>query len=233
MISVCMATYNGEKYIKRQVLSILKQLGDDDELIISDDSSTDKTLDVIKSISDRRIKCCGGNFHSPTMNFENALLQAKGDYIFLSDQDDEWLPDKVNVCMNYLTTNDCIISDCYVVNKDHSIINPSFYQKNRTKPGKFYNLLIRNGYLGCCMAFNRKVLEKSLPFPKNIPLHDLWIGNVAAFGFSLQFVPEKLIYYCRHGDNASTAGGTSNFPVKTRILNRLNVIRDLFQYLLK
>ena len=232
MISVCMASYNGAGFIERQILSILNQLSENDELIISDDSSQDETINIIKSLNDSRIKILNGNFHSPTYNFENALSKAKGDYIFLTDQDDQWLPNKVETCLNYLQEYDCIVSDCFIVDKNLQIINSSFYKKNRTKTGKFYNLLVRNGYLGCCMAFNRKVLEKSLPFPKNIPLHDLWIGNVAAFGFSLQFVPEKLIYYCRHGDNASPAGGTSNFPVKTRILNRLYVINNLVRYLL-
>ncbi|MDE5758415.1 MAG: glycosyltransferase, partial [Allobaculum sp.] len=92
MISVCIATYNGERYIETQIRSILDQLNEDDEIIISDDSSTDRTLDIIRSLNDSRIKLFAGNkFHSRTFNFENALKQATGDFIFLSDQDDIWL----------------------------------------------------------------------------------------------------------------------------------------------
>ena len=89
MISVCMATYNGEKYIEEQLKSILSQLGENDEVIVSDDSSTDNTLAIVESFNDVRIKIFPNNkFHSPIFNFENALKQATGDYIFLSDQDD-------------------------------------------------------------------------------------------------------------------------------------------------
>lgn len=82
MISVCMATYNGAKFIGPQIKSILAQLGNDDELIISDDSSTDLTLEIIKAFDDSRIKIYIGQYHNPTLNFENALRKARGEYIF-------------------------------------------------------------------------------------------------------------------------------------------------------
>lgn len=103
MISVCVATYNGEMYIRQQLQSILCQLADSDEVIISDDGSTDGTLTVIREINDKRIRLIDGpRRQSPTLNFENALRQAKGDHIFLSDQDDVWKPEKVAVCMKWL-----------------------------------------------------------------------------------------------------------------------------------
>ena len=91
MVSVCLASYNGEKFIKQQIDSILCQLGKHDEIIISDDSSTDRTVQIIKNYNDPRIKLIEDcKFQSPIFNLENALKQAKGDYIFLSDQDDFW-----------------------------------------------------------------------------------------------------------------------------------------------
>ncbi len=88
-ISVCLASYNGEKYIAEQLESILKQLGERDELIISDDSSTDQTLAIIDRFHDRRLRVFPGNsFYNPIFNFENALKQATGEVIALSDQDD-------------------------------------------------------------------------------------------------------------------------------------------------
>ena len=96
MISVCIATYNGEKYIKQQLLSILKQIKVNDEIIISDDHSTDKTFNIIKSFNDTRIKFFLNNKGKGyTRNFENALEKAHGDIIFLSDQDDIWIDNKV------------------------------------------------------------------------------------------------------------------------------------------
>ncbi|MHB9097317.1 MAG: glycosyltransferase, partial [Syntrophales bacterium] len=97
-ISVCMATHNGERFIRRQMETILTQLAPDDEVVISDDSSTDGTLEIVRSFADSRIRLFVGNtFFSPTFNFESALRQARGDIIVLADQDDIWLDNKVMV----------------------------------------------------------------------------------------------------------------------------------------
>ena len=94
--SVCIATFNGEKFIKEQLDSILCQLGVDDEIIISDDSSVDQTISIIESYKDKRIKIfVNQKFSSPIYNFENAIMKSRGDFIFLSDQDDIWQSDKV------------------------------------------------------------------------------------------------------------------------------------------
>ena len=112
MISVCMATYNGEKYIRQQLCSIISQIGEGDEVIISDDGSTDSTLDIVRNMADGRIRIVEGPCRqSPTLNFENALSHVKGDYIFLADQDDVWLPGKVSACMKWLGGYECVVSD--------------------------------------------------------------------------------------------------------------------------
>ena len=230
MISVCIATFNGEKYIKRQLSSILSQLSAGDEVILADDSSTDNTLDVVRSFKDSRIHIIdGANKHSPIWNFERALSKASGDYIYLADQDDEWLPNKIKVTQQYLQNYDCIVSDNVCINGDGTIISSSFYKLNKTKSGKYYNLLIKNGYLGCCMAFKRKILEASLPFPSNIPMHDIWIGNVAAFKYNVKFIPEKLIRFCRHGDNVSTTASKSGYRIWNRLMFRWTILSDLLK----
>ena len=228
MISVCIPTYNGGKFIHLQLESILKQLSENDEIIISDDSSTDDTLEIIRSFKDCRIKIFEGNqFHSPTYNLENALLQAKGDYIFLSDQDDEWCPNKITICLEALNDVEMVIHDAIVIDGNNNQLSPSFFSLNNTKSGKYYNLL-KNGYIGCCMAFKRDVLELSLPFPPNLPMHDLWLGNVAAFKLgSFKFIKDKLIYYRRHGNNASNASEKSRRKIKDRIKDRLILIKNL------
>ena len=97
-ISVCMATRNGEKYLIKQLESILIQIDQDDEVIISDDSSTDRTVEVIKYLKDSRIRLLENNTYlNPIFNFENALRQATGEIIALSDQDDIWLNNKTAV----------------------------------------------------------------------------------------------------------------------------------------
>ncbi len=108
-ISVCLASYNGALYIKEQIHSILSQLKDGDELIISDDSSTDNTVDIISQINDKRITILHHESvinlptcQKVTSNFENALFAASGDVIFLSDQDDVWLDGKIDTMCSYL-----------------------------------------------------------------------------------------------------------------------------------
>ena len=134
MISVCMATYNGAPFIERQMRSILCQLGIDDEVIVADDGSTDDTIAILQGMNDARIRIIdGAHRHSPIWNFEKALQQAKGEYIFLSDQDDLWLPEKVEICMEHLRHSDCVVSDCMVVDGDGEVLCESFYEANRTR----------------------------------------------------------------------------------------------------
>jgi len=229
MISVCIATYNGERFIERQVTSILSQIGVEDEIIVADDGSVDNTLTILRDLNDPRIRIVdGAHRHSPTWNFEKALKEARGEYIFLSDQDDVWMPEKVAVTMRYLQQYDCVVSDNVTVAADDSVISDSFYAVNNTRPGKYYNLLLKNGYLGCCMAFRRNVLDAALPFPADIPMHDIWIGNVAAFKYSVCFIPDKLMHYNRHGDNASTASAPSAYSLRQKLGFRWSVIHNLF-----
>jgi glycosyltransferase involved in cell wall biosynthesis len=116
--SICIATYNGEKYIQEQIESILCQVDVNDEIIVSDDNSTDNTLAIVKSFNDDRITIyvnqgCKGY----TGNFENALKYARGEYIFLADQDDIWVMGKVTKCLAYLQDYDFIVSDAIIVDK--------------------------------------------------------------------------------------------------------------------
>lgn len=227
MISVCMPTYNGEKYIKEQLDSILCQLSQDDEVIISDDSSTDRTIEIIKSYNDARIKLLEDNhFKSPIYNLENALKQAKGDYIFLADQDDVWYPNKVAVVLNYLQEYDCVVSDATVVDSDMNVIHDSFMKLNHSKKGLIRNL-IKNGFLGCCMAFSKNILDKALPFPNPIPMHDTWIGLVSEKYGKTHFLKEPLIYYRRHGDNASPTSEKSHYTIREKIYHRFLFTKNI------
>lgn len=235
MISVCIATYNGSEHILTQLQSILSQLSEEDEVIVSDDNSKDDTRQIVASIKDRRIRLVHGPaIGSPIKNFENALTKAKGDLIFLSDQDDKWLPGKVDFMKSRLLSGntDCVITDCIVTNSSLQEIKSSFFAVNKTRSGKFYNLFLKNGYLGCCMAFTRRVLMRSLPFPQNIPMHDIWIGNVAAFYYNVEFVDKPYIFYRRHEHNATptTAHGSDN-PIFTRLIYRWNILRPLCKLL--
>lgn len=229
MISVCMATHNGEKYIKEQLSSILCQIGDNDEVVISDDGSTDGTLSIIYGIHDSRIKLfsfsqpiSSGRRHEYVChNFENAINHAKGDVIFLSDQDDIWMTDKVKICMKDLQSNDLVLHDFMHINEQGEVIRPLNYK------GYFrrYNLLIRSGkHYGCAMAFNRNILDYVLPFPKHILLHDYWIGILVELLGRFYFEEKPLIKHRSHQDNAS---GHRN-PLWFGVFYRLRILLSVF-----
>ena len=228
MISVCVATYNGEKFIREQIESILCQLSSDDEIIVSDDGSTDGTIVIINCIGDKRIRIIEGpRKHSPTFNFENALKEAKGDYIFLADQDDVWKTNKVEVCMKWLQKYDCVVSDAEVTDSNLNPLYPSLYAIMQVRQGRIYNTIWKNGYTGCCMAFRRKVLNASLPFPKDIPMHDIWIGNVAAYKYNVKFISEKLVLFRRHNETISCNGKGSKYSIWQQMKFRWSIIKNI------
>lgn len=227
MISVCIATRNGSRYVGDQLTSILSQLSIDDEIIISDDASSDNTLEVVRALNDPRIRILERK-HSVgiVLNFEDSLKESRGEIIFLADQDDVWLPGKVKALCAELNVYDLTVSDCLLV--DHSL-QPLARQPNRKykiKKGLLRNL-IRNSYMGCCMAFRRGVLQKALPFPNDIPMHDVWLGLVAEMYFNVSMVPEKLVLHRRHQHNASTTGMTSQLTLRKQFINRYKIVKNL------
>lgn len=227
-ISICMATYNGEKYIKEQLESILPQLSKNDEVIVSDDGSSDRTVEIIKSFNDSRIKIFENQkFKSPTFNFENALKHASGEIIVLSDQDDIWKENKIETIKKYMHDYDLVISDAEIIDEHGNVLQESFYKLNGSKSG-FIKNIVKNSYLGCAMAFNRKILEKSLPFPRDIPMHDWWIGLIGEMYGKTLFIEDKLICYRRHVNNASPTGEKSRYSNMRKILFRFSLIKSLF-----
>lgn len=231
MISVCIATYNGEKYIREQLESILKQLSPNDEVIISDDGSCDATINVVEKLRDSRIQIIKNQgTHGFTHNFENAISHAKGDFIFLADQDDIWLNDKVEITMLALEKADLVISDCITVNNAMEIIQESRFKAFNIKPG-FFRQLLKSRYLGCCMAFNRKILEAAIPFPKNDSLveHDIWLAAVGFLYFDVKLIEQPLIYYRRHDANTSAGGFEKGYSMANKIYRRIYRIKELYK----
>ncbi len=230
-----MATFNGELFIKQQILSILVQLSCDDEIIVSDDGSTDNTLDIINDINDRRIKVYkNSGVNGYVGNFENSLNLASGDVIFLSDQDDIWFPNKVNLVLEQLKTNEFVITDAIIVNAKLDVVEDSYFNARKTSFG-FFSSLIRCRYLGCCYAFRNTVLRKALPFPPNhkyLP-HDLWLALIGEFFYSVSYLKVPLIYYRRHSNNTSDGGNFSSNSIFTKIKIRLYSLVCIVKVLFK
>lgn len=228
MISICMGVKNGEQFINAQVDSILPQLGVDDELIISDDHSSDHTLQQLEAYGDRRIKLTTNPGHGIISNFENSLKVSHGDIIFLADQDDVWTPHKIQSMLLALRACDLVVSDCMIANGDLEVERESFFAVNRSGKGVLKNL-IRNSYMGCCMAFHRNLLEKALPFPVGTPMHDLWIGLIAEMWYQVRFIPDKLVYHRRHARNASSTSGKSSFSIFNKVSYRVQLATQLLK----
>lgn len=228
-VSVAMATYNGEKYIEEQLKSILNNLSLNDEIIISDDGSTDQTLEIINSFHDKRIHIIEGPKKGVIKNFENAILNCQGDYIFLSDQDDIWYDDKVKTILD-IFRNDAntilIVHDNKMVDSNLNIINDSFFKFRKIKNG-FVNNIIKNSFIGCCMAFKKELKSEIIPIPNNMPMHDQWIGLVALLNGNVRFINDKLVLYRRHDENVSSFKKNTLFRM---VINRVNIILDIIKY---
>ncbi|MFC1845279.1 glycosyltransferase family 2 protein [Thermodesulfobacteriota bacterium] len=206
-ISVCIATRNGEKYLHRQLASILRQLSPEDEVVISDDSSTDGTVGIIRDFDDSRIRLLENNtFYSPIYNFENAIKHASGEIVALADQDDIWLENKVKVISQHLADRidrvALIMMDGYIVDGDGTRTGQTLFGRKRPKKGIGINLF-DNTFTGCALAFTRPLLEMALPFPSGIPMHDSWLGLLALKFGEVDFLETKTMEYRRHGVNVS------------------------------
>tara|TARA_R110002167_G_scaffold206691_14_gene410789 strand:- start:10812 stop:11519 length:708 start_codon:yes stop_codon:yes gene_type:complete len=223
-----MATYNGAEFLKEQLDSILKQLSANDELIISDDGSTDATVKIIEAYQDDRIHLFHANYGNLIYNFENALKQAKGDLIFLSDQDDIWVADKVEKSVQHLKKYALVFSNANMFYDDNTSESKLFFEDSKRKTGTLNNL-VKVKFLGATLAFRRSVLERALPFPKHIPMHDVWLGLIAETTASTMYIEEPLIYYRRHGNAASSTGGKS----KNSLYSKLKMRGYLVIYLCK
>lgn len=237
MISVCMATFNGERFLKEQIDSILCQLSSEDELIISDDGSTDKTLDIITSYNDNRIKLLHHkkkknkfyktlNVTYSTANFENALRHTQGEYIFLSDQDDVWELNKIQKSLELLKTYDYVLHNFSVIDENGNVVQEEFYNKSPLKFHFIYDIIHPN-FWGCCSCFKRKILLKALPFPERICLHDMWLGLISVKIGKCFWNNNVLLKHRISSHNTSTGCKKSSNSLILKIRYRLNTLIEL------
>ena len=207
---VALPAYNGAAYLRQQLDSILGQLGESDEVLISDDGSVDGTLAIIEEYQGRdgRIRLLMGPRQGIKKNVEHVLCHVRGQYIFLADQDDIWLEGKVERVMRAFGQHGAsvVIHDARVfAGSDIADIQmESFFAFRGSGAGVIKNM-IKNSYIGCCMAFRRELLKVTLPIPAAIEMHDQWIGILGDyFAGKSYFLAEPLLLYRRHGENNSS-----------------------------
>jgi glycosyltransferase involved in cell wall biosynthesis len=227
-VSVCMTTYNGEKYIYKQIASILSQLEQNDEVIICDDRSSDSTTSIISSFQDSRIKLIINDENLGfSKNFSKCISLARGDFIFLADHDDIWLPDKVR---KYLDIFDdkadvvSIMSNMEIIDENDLVTNPRFLNLASGYGNRFYRVVknfAKSTYYGCSIAFRKELKSKILPLPFHF---DTWIGLISDIYGRCYHLDEVTMQYRRHSNNFST-GKTSKLSIIIRW--RLNLFLNL------
>jgi glycosyltransferase involved in cell wall biosynthesis len=203
-----MAVYNGAEYLKAQIDSILVQLRQFDELVVVDDGSQDGSVAILQEVDDPRLRVHRSAVNAGVVRtFELALSFARGDVIFLSDQDDLWLAGKVSAVLDVFTSRPevtMVVTDAHVIDGDGKIINPSFFSmRGRFQPGPLHNF-IKNKYLGCTLSFRREMLPIFLPIPLDVPMHDIWFGVLNGIYGRTYFIDEPLVGYRRHCQNVSS-----------------------------
>lgn len=220
--SVCIATYNGEKHIREQIQTIVDQTYAVDEIIISDDGSTDGTIDIVKELqqSDSRIKIFKGPQMGFASNFGHAMQQATMDVILLCDQDDVWEKDKVEKIEKVFSSN----QECTTVMHAMSTfrVDSDLTQEITIGYRKGFLLnYIKSCYWGCCMAVKREFIQRFLPFRNYCVEHDQLVGLFSEKYGKTIFLEDKLIRHRLHANNTSYS-----LPWKKKIEFRVELGKD-------
>lgn len=223
-VSVLIAAYNGGAYIKEQLLSVVSQLGADDEIIISDDKPDGDTYAVIEPfLSDPRIRYVHGPAKGVDANKEFLLRECTGDVAFLCDQDDVWLDNKVERVLAAVEGGACcVLHNAYITDENLNKSGKTLFEDRGAKPGILHNI-IRNCYTGACMALTRQAFTAALPFPDSLPMHDQWLGLVSEKVGKVEFIDEPLLLY-RRNPGSMTGGKTS---LAQKIKWRISIVRSI------
>jgi glycosyltransferase involved in cell wall biosynthesis len=237
MVSIALASYNGEKYIREQLDSILEQTYKNFELIICDDCSTDSTRDILIEYEqqDNRIHIF---FNTANIgfkkNFEKAISLCKGEYIALSDQDDIWTNNHLEVLLEYKGSFQLVCS-----NSEHITYNGiktghiSQYDANKAfkdTDTSLFVLLFSNFVQGCTILIDRTILHQAFPIPDEVEWHDYWLAVIAAMNHSIIFINKITVLYRQHNNNVTRYGKSLNnkrYYHTLYIFQRLKMIEQM------
>ena len=220
MIDIVLATYNGQAFLEEQIQSIQQCIGYQkliSRFIVVDDGSTDNTLNIVKQLAkqDKKIELHlnTSDLHGPSHNFSFGLNKTTADYIMLSDQDDVWLPEKIqrslheiqSLSVSSTSTPLLVFTDKVIVDESLKVLCDSYFElKNIPKTWHltFKQLCQQNVVSGCTVLFNRSLLKIALPIPEKAYMHDWWLALVASRCGQIAFIDQPLIQYRQHDANA-------------------------------
>ncbi|MNK76254.1 UDP-Glc:alpha-D-GlcNAc-diphosphoundecaprenol beta-1,3-glucosyltransferase WfgD [compost metagenome] len=223
VVDIAMATYNGEKYIREQLDSIISQTFADWRLFVRDDGSNDNTVEIVREYinKDSRINLIEDNLGNlrVSRNFEQALFYCKAPYTMFADQDDIWFENKIENSLSFIKKVEksdvpvLVFANSVLVNETLSEQFGNNY--TLTMQPSLRNFLFSNaGYQGSTMIFNEKLKEKLVPFSLNCPVHDYHVSLIALFFGEVYHIPSAMMLYRRH-DNATTK---QNLTFKERLV---------------
>lgn len=238
MVTVLLAVFNGEKYLKEQIESILNQSVKDIKIVIRDDGSTDNSAEIIdfycKQYPDIVFRVCGNPTGSAKQNFAELLKNCDDDYIMFCDQDDVWLPDKIERTLAAMKTAEdsqetpiLVHTDLKVADQELNIISPSFFEFQQLKQNKVClpALLVQNYVTGCTVMINHALKERCGEIPNDCIMHDWWLALVAVLFGRLVCVNEPTMLYRQHGDNQVGAKAAYGIAFIKRKLATLSDVR--------
>lgn len=229
-VSVCMATYKGEPFVQEQLESILDQLGEDDEVVVVDDASPDGTASVVEGIGDPRVRLVKAtNNKGYVRTFEQAVGLSRGEFIFLSDQDDVWIPGRVERMLKPLSTHLVVATNFDMLDTAPRPWIPRLRSSDSVRHlANLAGILVGyRAYYGCGMAFRREALGYFIPVPGYVrESHDLWLaicGNVAG---SIAHLDESTIHRRLHDENQTPAGFRSLSKIITARVMLLRLMAE-------
>lgn len=221
-IEVLMATYNGERFVAEQIDSIFNQTHQNLHLLIRDDCSKDRTMQILVEKSKQypgRITIVPSEANLGVIgNFSALMEHSKSNYIMCADQDDVWLPNKITVTLEKLLSLEkthgkqtplLVHTDLRVVDQQLKEIAPSFWKYTHLNPQipSLYKLLGQNVVTGCALMMNKALLKKALPIPVEATMHDHWIALVAMHFGKIEGLPVPTMLYRQHSMNQVGAQG--------------------------
>jgi glycosyltransferase involved in cell wall biosynthesis len=244
-VDIVLATYNGDRFLDAQIQSILTQDYPDWRLLIRDDGSCDRTHEIIQAYlyqEPHRLQWINSGESENvgvTLNFNRLLEQSSGDYTFLCDQDDSWLPQKITDSLEIMQrlesqwgaeTPILVHSDLSVASEQLEVLHPSFWRSHNLDPAcnSLRHLLIRNHITGCTVAINKALREIALPIPQFAFMHDWWLGLVAAAFGKIAYLKQPTVLYRQHQQNQVGAQSQRWHYIASR-LQRPQRIREYYK----
>lgn len=241
MIDILLSTYNGEKYIAKQIDSILNQTYKEWRLLVRDDASSDNTISILNKYQQQNPQKIIIISNNTTQNigviksFETLLKKSNSKYIMFCDQDDIWLPNKIEESLNAIllleqsnpNTPILIHSDLSIIDENDTITHSSLWQYAGIKPNILNNnpkyMAFCNSVTGCTILMNKQCKDIVLPFPTNIMMHDAWIAiKISQLGI-IHNINKPLILYRQHANNTL---GINKY--KFSITNRIKNIKKIY-----